>query len=447
MNDRAERKSGHAGGGSSAGEMEAPTRKRQKADAPRQSAALRPGVWLRQFPGPLRELALVRLIASVGAGGVLYLTPMVFRQLQFSNTEVAIGLALAAVAGTAGRFLSGVLLDRGRACSLPVLLAIIAAASGDWTLLTARGFQPYLIGQVLLGVAMGLYWPAIELAVPLCAPPMASARGFALVRSADALGIAAGALLGALLAWAKQLRGIYLVDLIGLGLMALLLLRRPLPPSPHRNGDHSRDTPWQRWLPMLLPMLTLTVLATALPALMQSALPLDLLQGSLQRQPMAEEWGALLIGLQLGLLLVLQWPVGQALARRPVTVGLGLSLVCFAAGAAMLSLSSFSHWGVAVAIAAQLPLALGEAAFLPIATEAVVELTPDEHQGLGMALFSQCFAISALVAPLLAGQLLDRHGHGAALWAIVAGICLLGLLLVPLIRPPQPAEGVGAGNR
>ena len=405
------------------------------AQSPGQSAATWPKSWLRQFPGPLRGLALVRLIASIGAGGVLYLTPMVFHQEAFTATSVGSGLALAALAGTLGRFVSGVLLDRGLACSLPVLLAIGFAAAGDGILLAASSLAPFLLGQVLLGVAMGLYWPAIELAVPLCAKPMASGRGFALVRSADALGIATGALLGALLAHSQLLRGIYGVDLVGLALMALLLLRRPLPASPHRGGDHGRDTPWRRWIPALLPMLAITVLATALPALMQSALPIDLLRGSLARSPMTTGPGALLIGLQLGLLLLIQWPVGQALARRPVTVGLALSLLCFAAGSALLSLSSFSSSGVLLVILAQLPLALGEAAFLPIATEAVVELTPAEHQGLGMALFSQCFAVSALVAPLAAGWLLDLQGHGAGLWAAVAGLCLLGLLLVPFIKP------------
>lgn len=431
-----------AGEGSSAGRAEAPTPKDQGAGSRRQSAAPGPRSWLRQFPGPLRELALVRLIASLGAGGVLYLTPMVFQQEAFSATSVGSGLALAALAGTLGRFVSGALLDRGLACSLPVLLAIAAAAAGDATLLSARSVHPYLIGQVLLGVAMGLYWPAIELAAPLCAPPIPSARGFALVRSADALGIATGALLGALMAWSQHLRGIYALDLVGLSLMAVLLLRRPLPASQHRGGDHDQDTPWQRWIPALLPMLVIAVLATALPALMQSALPIDLLRGSLQRSGLSTGAGALLIGLQLALLLLLQWPVGQALARRPVTVGLALSLLCFAAGSALLALSGFSRSGVVLVIVAQLPLALGEAAFLPIATEAVVELTPAEHQGLGMALFSQCFAISALVAPLAAGWLLDLQGHGAGLWAIVAALCLLGLLLVPAIRP-RARRGAG----
>jgi hypothetical protein len=50
--------------------------------------------WWNQFPAPLRELASVRLVASFGAGGVLYLTPMVFHQADFSASQVGTGLAL-----------------------------------------------------------------------------------------------------------------------------------------------------------------------------------------------------------------------------------------------------------------------------------------------------------------------------------------------------------------
>jgi MFS family permease len=50
---------------------------------------------------------------------------------------------------------------------------------------------------------------------------------------------------------------------------------------------------------------------------------------------------------------------------------------------------------------------------------------------MAMALFSQCFALSALMAPLLAGWLLDAQGHGAGLWLVMAVVCLLGF---PLVR-------------
>jgi MFS family permease len=75
------------------------------------------------------------------------------------------------------------------------------------------------------------------------------------------------------------------------------------------------------------------------------------------------------------------------------------------------------------------------ACFLPTATEAVVERSPIEHQGLALALLSQCFAISGFAAPLLAGRLLDGQGHGAGLWLLMALACLGGLLLVRGLGP------------
>ena len=386
--------------------------------------------WWFQFPAPLRALASIRAIAMVGAGGVLYLTPMVFHREAFSASSVGEGLALAALAGIGGRLLSGLLLDRGRRASLPVALAAVCALMGDSSLLGAEGFGGYLLGQLLLGLAAGLYWPAIELAVPLSCGPLPSARGFALVRSADAFGVACGALIGALLAALGWLRGIYLVDISCVLTVLALVLRRPLPASSRADASAPEGLTPGRWLPPLLPLLAVTVIATAIPALMQGALPLDLVRGGLQRPPLPEALGALTVGLQLGLLLLFQWPVGQALAKRPVTTGLNLSLICFALGCGLLALSALTPLGLPVLLLAQLPVALGQAAFLPTATEAVVELSPLHRQGLAMALFSQCFAISAFSAPLAAGRLLDSQGHGVGLWL---GTAVLSLLALPMV--------------
>jgi len=405
---------------------------------------IRPSGWLDQFPAALRHVSLVRLVASVGAGGVLYLTPIVFHQEAFSAQAVTQGLALAALAGTLGRLLSGALVDRGLACSIPVLLAAVAIVLGDLRLASTSSFAGYVQGQLLLGVAAGLYWPAIELAVPLgCSSgpaPIPSARGYALARSADAAGIATGALVGALLAAAGRLRGIYLVDSISALVLVLLLLRQPLPNPEPSAATAAAKTPWRQWLPALLPVLAISLLATSLPVLMQSALPLDLVRGGLERAAMPESLGALLVGIQLGLLVLIQWPVGQALARRPIAHGLGLSLTCFAAGTVLLAFSALTRQGLWLVLLAQLPLALGAAAFLPIATEAVIELSPPEHRGLAMALFSQCFALSALAAPLLAGLALDAQRHAGGFWIGMTLICLAGLNLVRRLKPRQVAQ-------
>ena len=404
-----------------------------------------PGGWWDQFPPALRDVATARMVASIGAGGVLYLTPMVFHNDAFTASQVGLGLALGAAAGTLGRFASGALLDRGLRCSMPVLLAALVAMGADALLFGAHQFGGYLLGQLLFGAAVGLYWPAMELAVSLSCEPLPSARGYALARTADALGIALGALIGAGLAAAGHLRGIYLVDITGLLVVVALLLRRPLAArAPLAPGGRQSD--WHLWLPPLLPLLTLTVVATAIPALMQSALPLDLVRGGLQRPALPEGTGALLIGGQLGLLLLIQWPVGQFLAKRPVRLGLTISLLSFSLGCALLALSALSSGGAGLVALALVPVALGEAAFLPIATEAVVELTPIDHQGLAMALFSQCFAISSFVAPLVAGWFLDHHHHGLWLWLGTALACLLGLpLAVQIGRYQQQGRQAGLG--
>jgi len=397
--------------------------------------------WWLQFPAPLRELASVRFVASFGAGGVLYLTPMVFHQIDFTASQVGVGLAMAALAGTVGRFASGWLLDRGLSCGLPVLLAALCGFLGDGLLLGASDLPGYIAGQLLLGMAGGLYWPAVELAVPLCAPPVPSARGYALVRSADAAGVASGTLAGAVLAQLGQLRGVYWVDMTAVLLLAGLLLWRPLPKAPRSGSAGIAAVPLGQWLPALVPMLLVSVVATAIPALMQSALPLDLVRGGMERDAQPEAISALLIGVQLGLLLLIQWPVGQRLARRSVAVGLGLSLICFSAGSTLLALSALSDLGIGLVVLGLIVLAFGEAAFLPTATEAVVELSPAGHGGLALALFSQCFALSAFGAPLLAGCLLDRQGNGLVLWLLVAVVCALSLLLVAPIRKRAHAKG------
>jgi MFS family permease len=309
---------------------------------------------------------------------------------------------------------------------------------GDAVLLSASHLPMYIAGQLLLGMAGGLYWPAVELAVPVCSPPVPSARGYALVRSADAAGVAGGTLTGALLAALGQLRGIYLVDISAVLVLVALLLHRPLPPAGdggRSETSRGRYLPMQLWVRPLLPLLGIALVATAIPALMQSALPLDLVRGGLARAPQPQTLSALVIWLQLGLLLLVQWPVGQALARRPVAVGLALSLGLFSLGASLLALSALLQQGMVLVVLAQLPIALGEAAFLPTSTQAVVELSPPRHGGLAMALFSQCFALSALASPLIAGVMLDWNGHGAWLWALVAACCLFSLRLVQPIRP------------
>ncbi len=373
----------------------------------------------------------------------MFMTPLIFHAIDFSASQVGSGLAIAALIGTVVRLLCGALLDRGLSCSWPVRITTLLAITADCVLIRAESYGGYLIGQLLLGCAAGLYWPAIELAVPLSCGSVPSGRGYALVRSADALGIGIGALIGTVAATLDTLRVVYAVEVLCMGAVLVLISLQPLIDGQTvrdlnraaANSDNSVSAPSQAWLLPLLPVLGISIVATGILALQQSALPLDLVRGGVARPGLSESHSSALIALQLTLLVSLQWPVGRWLADRSVAFGLGLSLAGFSLGCGLIALSSLFEAGTALVLLALLPMAFAQAAFLPTATEAVIEETPPEHRGLAMALFSQCFTVSAIVAPLAGGALLDAQNNGVVLWLLMGTACLT---MLPALRNLQP---------
>ena len=373
----------------------------------------------------------------------MFMTPLIFHAIDFSASQVGSGLAIAALIGTVVRLVCGALLDRGLSCSWPVRITTLLAITADCVLIRAESYGGYLLGQLLLGCAAGLYWPAIELAVPLSCGSVPSGRGYALVRSADALGIGIGALIGTVAATLDTLRVVYAVEALCMGTVLVLISLQPLIEGPTvrdlnraaTNSDNSASASSRAWLLPLLPVLGISIVATGILALQQSALPLDLVRGGVARPGLSESHSSALIALQLTLLVSLQWPVGRWLADRSVAFGLGLSLAGFSLGCGLIALSSLFEAGTALVLLALLPMAFAQAAFLPTATEAVIEETPPEHRGLAMALFSQCFTVSAIVAPLAGGALLDAQNNGVVLWLLMGAACLT---MLPALRNLQP---------
>ncbi len=397
-------------------------------------------------------MAFIRFLASLGAGGVIYLTPIVFHQASFSAVQVGQGLAASSLIGTVARLLSGVLLDRGLTCSWPVRTAALLGFMADVVLFQATGFNGYLVGQLLIGAAAGLYFPAIELAVPLSCSDFESSRGFALARSADASGVAAGALIGAVLTAMEMIRMVYAVEAAAVLSMLMVLSLTPLPDgrkallrakTAENNNLETKarlvskaesKMDWH-WLLPLIPVLVVSLIATSIISLMQSALPLDMVRGGLARAPLSEATSGGLISLQLILLMLLQWPIGNWVAKRSLRFGLGVGLIGFMTGGLLLAASSLWSGGSSLIALAMMPIAFGEAAFLPTAAEAMVEETPIQHRGLAMAMFSQSFAVSAIAAPLISGALLDQQGHGLILWLLMASTCLAAFPLLKAVRP------------
>ena len=166
-------------------------------------------------------------------------------------------------------------------------------------------------------------------------------------------------------------------------------------------------------------------------SLLQSILPLDLANGGIVRPPFIEQRVATLLTIKLILLAIFQWPVGYILRNKNSSFKFRLCLISLLIGFIFLSLSNFLLDGYLLILIAFIPLTISLCIFLPSASDAIIKSSPVKYQGSAIALYSQCFGISALTVPWMAGKLIDTYGTALQLWLIVSLICIL---LVPISK-------------
>ena len=69
-------------------------------------------LWWSQFPFHLRLITKIRFFASFGAGGVIYLTSLIFNNIGLSATEIGLGFTISAIVGTLTRIFTGNYLNK-----------------------------------------------------------------------------------------------------------------------------------------------------------------------------------------------------------------------------------------------------------------------------------------------------------------------------------------------
>ena len=87
--------------------------------------------WWNQFPFHLRLITKIRFFASFGAGGVIYLTSLIFNNIGLSATEIGLGYTISAFIGTLTRFFTGNYLNKtGRIQWLLISSSTISITAG-----------------------------------------------------------------------------------------------------------------------------------------------------------------------------------------------------------------------------------------------------------------------------------------------------------------------------
>ena len=397
--------------------------------------------WER-FPVSLRLIIKARLWTAIGAGGVLYLSPLIFNSLGLSAEQIGSGITTAAFAGITTRFGTGYLLDKkfnyGKAIKVACLIAIFS----DFILFYSQNFLAYLFGQFLFGAAAGFYWPSAELAIPInCNNKIKSSEGYSLARSADAIGVTLGVLIGTIATFFEFTRIIYLIDISSMLYISNILLNKlfKCKIKPHLMAKDDKEINYKNldkksnliWIIKLFPLFLITLFVTGVMSLLQSILPLDLANGGIIRPPIIEQRVAILITIKLILIAIFQWPVGYMLRNENSSFKFRLCLILILIGCTFLSLSNLLIGGYVLILISFIPLTLSLCIFLPSASDAIVKTSPIKYRGSALAFYSQCFGISSLTVPWMAGKLIDSYNTAFQLWIIIS---LISIILIPFCK-------------
>lgn len=406
--------------------------------------------WLPELDAQVWWLAAGRLLSQVGIGFTLFYAPIFFvNQVGLSATQVGIGIGMGSVAGIAGRVFGGSMVDSPRWGRRPVLLSsTLISAIADVALVLAYDFPVFLAGNLLMGLGVGLYWPATETVAADLTTPEQRNEAYAIVRLADNLGLGAGVVLGGLLiSLTGQYRALFVIDgitfLLFFGLIYVMIAEtRPPMETPAQFfqgwGQALRDR-------SLMIFSVVNILLTGYLAQVQSTLPLYLNRFATgnDSQGITEASLSLLFTGHVALATVCQLPMARWLRRWRSPQGLMVSALLWGVGFCLVWLAGVGAFPMLWAAVALAVMALGMVAYTPIGSALVAALAPDALRGVYLSVNSMCWAVGYLVGPPLGGWALDRgaqvaHGY----WILLALSVLPALGILALLdrqlRPLKP---------
>jgi len=392
--------------------------------------------WWIQFPYHLRLITKIRFYAAFGAGGVIYLTSLIFNNIGLSATDIGLGFTISAIIGTVTRLFTGNYLNKTGKIQFPIITSSILSIAASLCLIFARDTFLYIIGQSFVGAAAGIYWPAAEFGVPYFCHPIETRKAYALVRSSEALGIFLGVSLGGYMTNFLYSRSIFINDIFCMLVITFLIsrnvssIKRKLENFQKKLVDsiNQGQLKWNRNSTIII--LSILLITTSL-ALIQVTLPLDLVKGGVYRNALSKEIISLIISIQLILLLFLQWPVGSWISKKERLFGLKFSLINFSFASFLLFISSYLNIPAFYLISLALILvSLGTASFLPTSTDVVFRIAPSNKKGFALALLSQCFAMGYFFGPLISGRILDLFGYASIIWLSISCCCLIAFTIL-----------------
>jgi MFS family permease len=394
-----------------------------------------PKVWI---------LAAGRLLSEIGTGFTLFYAPIFFvNEVGLSSTLVGVALGSGSISGIVGRFLAGQGVDSPRWGRRKILLVSAAiSVLADVVLSLSFNFSTLVLGNLLMGFGVGMYWPATEAAIIDLTTPEQRNEAFAVTRLADSLGLSLGVVLGgALIANSGNYRTLFLIDGISFAVffgVIYFAIAETYQFKPQLVENQQNGWSFALGDRAFMVFVAVNILFTIYLSQVQSTMPLYLknfVQLSDSTTGFSEKVISGLFTWHIALAAICQLPTAWILNRFSRIAGLSLSFLIWGVGFILVWVTGnvSDHtliWaGLTLGV-----MSLGMVTYTPVASGLVAELAPESLRGVYFSINSQCWAIGYLIGPPLGGWALDHPQFTNYFWLICAASILLGLGILQYLK-------------
>lgn len=395
--------------------------------------------WIPSLDPQVWILAAGRLLSQMGTGFTLYFLQIFFvNKVGLTATSVGFAIGSASISGIVGRVLSGFMTDsrwwgRRRTLLLSLFISAIAAS----IIAIAHSFWMLVVGNIVMGLGVGLYWPSTEAIIADLSEGEQRQEAFTITRFADSAGLGLGVILGgSWIALTQAYRTLFMIDAISfvifLGVVYFTIAETS---HPQTRGNHG----WQGWVVALQDRRLRTyiianILITTYLSQIHSTLPLYFKNFAQQGMGLSEVVITGLFSWHLGASVASQLPVARFLRRWPYPEGLMASAGFWGIGFLYIGITGFVGQGVLIWASLGLGiLAIATVAYMPIASSLVADLAPIESRGVYLSINSLCWAVGYFIGPALGGLALDQNQPFIDIyWGLLA--LSIGLVIIVLKR-------------
>lgn len=405
--------------------------------------------WLPQLDYQIWVLAAGRLLSQLGTGFTLFYGPIFFvNQVGLSATAVGIGLGSASISGVVGRILGGSFSDSrfwGRKRTLLLSAAVSAIAS--FVLALANNFPGFVVGNLIMGFGVGLYWPATEAAVADLSEPQLRNEAYALTRLGDSLGLGLGVILGGvLIAAAGAYRALFVIDGLTFGIFFGVIY---LAIAETARSDRQGHQALRGWLTALrdrrlLVYVLVNIIFTTYLAQVNSTLPLYFKNFVQSGQGFAAPVISGLFTWHIVLTALCQLPVARALNRFSRAQALTVSAFFWAGGFVLIwATGATPTHSLAGAVFGLGVLAIATVAYTPAASSLVADIAPEALRGVYLSINSLCWAVGYFIGPPLGGFALDHSPWVAKSFWLTLALSTSGAIAILQILDRQLTKPLG----